>query len=421
MKSASQFLPLTETLTPVDQGEVAEVVSRAYNDKTAVYPIGGGTQLGYGAIPETPGLGLSLAGVNRLVDYPAQDLTITVEAGVTIAELADRLASQRQRLPVDVPHAVQATIGGVVATALAGPRQYRWGNIRDYVIGLQAVDGTGTTFSGGGRVVKNAAGYNLCRLLTGSLGTLGVITQVTLMVKPVAETSAFVAAEVADFDTLKRLLAQLVKTETLPTAIEFLAGPAWKHHPPLATESQSSVGRLLVGFEGTRAEVDWMTGQVPSEWKSLSVEKTSSVNGETAAGIWERLAEFPTHPPGVNGDHSLAARINVLPGATVELVRLLVELDQNCSIKSHAGDGIVDAWFSGHPYETLEWLNNRLRGEIATSGGSMVVVSSGQQVELSPKDVWGPSGGAAGVMQVIKNGFDPKGILNPGRFAYGNR
>ena len=109
------------------------------------------------------------------------------------------MAAQRQRLPIDIPQPDRATMGGAVALNAAGPRRYAYGSMRDYLLGFTAVDGRGLPFSGGGRVVKNAAGYNMCRLMAGSLGTLGVITQVTLMVRPVAEASALLVCERAGF------------------------------------------------------------------------------------------------------------------------------------------------------------------------------------------------------------------------------
>ena len=254
-------LPLTETLTPSDADAVAQAVRDASEHGRAVYPLGGGTALGYGVWPTESGLGLSLAGMNRVIDYPARDLTITVEAGMTIAEIQKLLAAEGQRLPVDIPQADRATAGGAVATNPSGPRRYRFGTLRDYVIGLRAVDGTGMLFSSGGRVVKNAAGYGLTRLLTGSLGTLGVIVQVTFMVKPIPETQALVACDVPDFDTAERLLADLTCTPILPVAIELLAGSAWQSETALSTSSASAVGRLTVGLEGSSAEVDWMVGE----------------------------------------------------------------------------------------------------------------------------------------------------------------
>ena len=194
----------------------------------AVYPLGGGTSLDFGLPAAQPGIGFSLAGLNRVVDYPARDMTITVEAGITLANLADMLADERQWLPIDVPQPERATLGGVIATDVSGPRRYGYGTLRDYVIGISAVDGRGMTFKGGGRVVKNVAGYDFCKLLTGSLGTLGVITQVTLKLKPLVERSALVACDVRDWHAAERLLAGVVTSATTPTAIELLAGPAWE-------------------------------------------------------------------------------------------------------------------------------------------------------------------------------------------------
>ncbi len=136
-------------------------------------------------------------------------MTITVESGITMRALTEELARQGQRLPVDVPQAGQATLGGVVASATSGPRRFGHGAIRDFVIGLSAVDGRGVPFKAGGRVVKNVAGYDLCKLLTGSRGALAVITQVTLKLRPVAEATAFVVCDVAEFAQAEPLFAQL--------------------------------------------------------------------------------------------------------------------------------------------------------------------------------------------------------------------
>ncbi|HUT92567.1 MAG TPA: FAD-binding oxidoreductase, partial [Thermoguttaceae bacterium] len=362
MNPPNQTLPLTETVTPANRDAVAEVVRDACQTGTPVYAIGGGTSLHYGARPTRPGLGLSLAGLNRVIDYPARDLTITVEAGVTIAELAGRLASERQRLPVDIAQAARATVGGVVATNPCGPRRYQWGTVRDYVLGVHAVDGSGTPFSAGGRVVKNAAGYNLCRLLTGSLGTLGVITQVTLMVKPMPETSALVACDLDDFDSAEKLLAEMVHTETVPAAIELLAGPAWQDEPALcAAASDSAAGRLVVGLEGTTAEVEWMIERLEAQWRRSSGVSPTAIRGDAAARAWNRLTEFPAEAPAEEGDAPLVLQISLLPSVTVDFVRRLLGIDAGCSVQAHAGDGVIRARLSCEPGEIAAVLSERLR------------------------------------------------------------
>jgi glycolate oxidase FAD binding subunit len=421
VNSAQQILPLTETVAPADQAAVAEAVRRACEAGTPVYSVGGGTRLDYGVRPTQPGLGLSLAGLGRVVDYPARDLTITVEAGVTIAELASRLASEGQRLPVDVPQADRATVGGAVATNPSGPRRFQFGTLRDYVIGARAVDGQGTEFSAGGRVVKNAAGYNLCRLLTGSLGTIGVITQVTLMVKPLAEASAFLACDLADFETAERLLAALVHTDTLPAAVELLAGPAWQDDESLVAESGSAAGRLVVGFEGTSAEVDWMLERLEEEWRPISGVPATAIQGDACVRVWSRLTEFPAETSGNGRPAQAVIQLSVLPSATVGFVERLREVDPECSIQAHAGDGVIRARLSAAPDQVAGVLDGRLRQAVATAGGSMVVLSRLAETELSPNQIWGPSPDGLAVMQSIKSRFDPKGILNPGRFIYENR
>ena len=165
---------------------------------------------------------LSLEKMNRLVDHAADDMTVTVEAGMTFAELSKILAAKNQRLPIDVREPEKATLGGLVAVNQAGPRQFGYGTISDYLLGFTAVDGEGTIFHGGGRVVKNAAGYNMNRLMAGSLGTLGILTQLTFMVRPLPELSAIAACELPDLETAEKLLADLNKSQVRPVAIEFV-------------------------------------------------------------------------------------------------------------------------------------------------------------------------------------------------------
>lgn len=231
--TTASLLPLSKTLAPAEQAEVAEAVRAAGAEKTAVYPIGGGAGLDYGAWPVKPGIGLSLEKLNRLIDYAPDDLTITVEAGMTLAELANILVKRGQRLPVDVPLPDRATIGGAAAVNPSGPRRFAYGTLSDYVLGFTAVDGQGMMFFGGGRVLKNAAGYNMGRLMVGSLGTLGVITQLTLMVRPLPEMSALASCNLPDLETAEKLLAGLMLGPIRPTALELTRGPNRHDNPVL--------------------------------------------------------------------------------------------------------------------------------------------------------------------------------------------
>ena len=319
-------LPLTETIAPAQQADVAVVVRDAAAKGAAVYPIGGGTMLDYGAMPHRPGIGLSLAKLNRIVDYPAADLTITVEAGITISELNKCLAAQGQRLPIDVPQPDRATVGGAMATNAAGPRRYGYGTMRDYLLGFTAVDGFGTVFSGGGRVVKNAAGYNMCRLMAGSLGTLGVITQVTLMVRPICEASALVASPKTSLDAVENLLARLVRSATRPVAVELIANSRSEND----SAANADNAQLYVGFEGTTAEVNWMGEQLRREWAAAGISTPILVSDASVETLWRTFA-----------DATADVEIRVLPGAVVGLVGKLLENAPPCTIHARAGDGLV--------------------------------------------------------------------------------
>ena len=413
MSIASELLPLTDILTLTDQGELADAVRQAYGDGTPLYPIGGGTSLDYGLPAKLPGIGLAIAGLNRVVDYPSRDMTITVEAGITMAALAAELAREGQRLPLDAAQASSATLGGVVATNSSGPRRYGHGTVRDYVIGIGAVDGRGTPFKGGGRVVKNVAGYDFCKLLAGSLGTLAVIAQLTLKVKPLAESSAFVACEPPSFAHAETLLADLVNSKATPAAVELLAGPEWSDVPELAVP-EGGAARLLVGLEGTPAEVDWMVDEIARQWRAAGVASLEVHRGGMAEGIWERLTDFGAKP-----DAPLTIKINVRPSAVTRLMELCRQLDPGCSLAARAGNGIVLVRFSEFSAaDTSRVVLQRLQPAAAAAGGNAVVWSSAAG-ELTRQAIWGAAADDADVMRSVKRQFDPKGLLNPGRFVYG--
>ena len=410
----AEVLPVKTTHSPADQAEVAAAVRDAHETGTPLYPIGGGTSLEFGLPAKAPGIGLSLAKLNRVVDYPARDMTVTVEAGVTMQTLADLLATERQRLPIDVPLAGKATIGGVIATNWNGPRRYGQGAVRDHVIGISAVDGRGMPFQGGGRVVKNVAGYDFCKLLTGSLGTLGVITQVTFKLKPLPEQSLLAGCRIPDLESAEKLLASLVRSEATPVAIELLAGPAWDEQPgllPLGRSSNQSL-QLLVGLEGTAAEVEYMAGQLAAEWRAIGAP-APQVLGESAT-LWQALAEFPAA-----GDSPLVLKASVVPSGVTAMIAAARRLDGECSIQSHAASGTVIIKLTKFPAGGLSRaLVGDLQPVAAAHHGNLVVLSNPSGAEMTHQSVWGAIDVPLDLMTAVKRKFDPKDILNRGRFVY---
>jgi glycolate oxidase FAD binding subunit len=213
----------------------------------------------------------------------------------------------------------------------------------------------------------------MSRLMAGSRGTLGVITQVTLMVRPLAETSALVACDLPEMNLAERLLAGLIGSSVRPVAVELFAGRCGQGNPVLGPMLDGSLARLYIGFEGSTPEVEWMVGQLRADWSAAGVVTPVLVAAPAAEQHWRWLAEFAPD-----------ARINVLPGELVETIVKLVETEPDCAIRAHAGDGVI---------------------RIGNVDGKRLSAARGYGPEIR-------------VMQAIKDRFDPQNILNPGRFVF---
>lgn len=410
VQASNDPLPLTATVAPTSQDDVQAAVRSAYQQNTPVYPIGGGTSLDVGLPAREPGIGLSLRGIDRVIDYPARDMTITVEAGITLGALRETLAAEKQWLPIDAPEASSATLGGLIATNVSGPRRFGQGTMRDYLIGITAVDGRGVKFHGGGRVVKNVAGYDFCKLLIGSYGTLAVVTQATLKVKPIPEASSLLVCQLASLADAEPLLAGLVTSRTTPVAIELLAGPAWTDDPAL----QSLPGGLglLVGVEGTVPEVDYMQRQLLQEWREQGVEG-HVVPQPQVAGLWERMTEFPAHREG------LVIQASVLPTAAAALADQVRKLADDVSILAHAASGTVVARLpSMEPSDVAAVMIRTIQPAVRAASGAVMALALPEGAERTRQLIWGPATEAEPLMRSVKEQFDPQGLLNPGRYLY---
>jgi glycolate oxidase FAD binding subunit len=405
---AAESVSIVDRVSPETPDDLADMIRAAAAQGTPVYPLGGETALNYGQPAKTPGIGLSLSKLGRVIDYPSRDMTITVEAGITIAELAQTLAAEGQRLPVDAPDADRATLGGLIATNHSGTLRYGHGTLRDYVIGIAAVDGQGRTFHGGGRVVKNVAGYDFCKILVGSLGTLGVITQVTLKVKPLAPAAALVACNVADWNTAERLLSALVKSATTPALVELLSGPAWQQ-----AIAGTGVARLVVGLEGTAVEVDWMQRTLVSELQSQGASP-ELLSEQKAATLRQQLIQFSA-----TNDAPLTLKAAVRPSSVTRFIKRIFDVDAQASIQAHAGNGIIIAQLPGFTAaDVSRQLIGKLQPEAMQLGGHVAVLACDATIDLTRQARWGSPGAAIDLMQSIKRQFDPADILNRGRFVY---
>lgn len=403
----------TSTEQPNSQQELSDVVSACAANETPIDIVGGNTSPTYGLPARGEGIELQTAALSRLVDFPSDDMTVTVEAGFVKSDLDQILAEKNLRLAIDVPHADAATLGGIVACNWNGPRRYGLGGIRDAVIGITAVDGRGETFRGGGRVVKNVAGYDFCKLLTGSLGTLAVITELTFKLRPVVERLAWLVVEFADLEQVEPFLAATTTSQTTPSAVELVTRNAVSTIDLENSLADETAYLAAVAIEGSTAEVEWMLKQLQAEWQSVSAGDMQTVADENASQLLNVVTNASAAPA------PLAIRAHVLPSRVVDFAKAFVGIDSHGHIVAHAGDGVIDCGFSELPDAGVgKTIISELQPLAERFGGSMVMTANADQVELTSQSVWGSHGNSLTVMQAIKSQFDPHHLLNRGRFVF---
>jgi glycolate oxidase FAD binding subunit len=397
------------TSSPTSVLELCELVRQARASQTPLFPRGGGTMQHYGLPATRSGTDVDLTGLHQVIDYPARDMTITVQAGLTLRHLQDLLQKENQRLPIDVPLPETATLGGAIAANASGARRFGCGTFRDYVIGISAVNDEGQEFKAGGRVVKNVAGYDLCKLFTGSFGTLGILTQITLKVRPCAEASALVGVACTGH-RLGELLDMVHRTQTRPNAVEVLSPlTASELLPADATALrrdllQGQLFLLLLGFEDNAEAVRWQVQQSEQEFAPLGVELRGVWNGMEHA-LWAALRDYPLQ------SFPVTFQANIPSSHVAEFCRLVLPLVPR--LQAHAGNGVVLGHGSDH--FTLEHMR-QLRGYAESHGGSLLLhrcPEAWRTVEL----VWGTERGDVALMRQVKAKFDPQQIFNPGRFV----
>lgn len=400
-----------ETVRPDSVAELGEAVREAAAKGGAVYPFGGRTMFDYGLPPARPGVGIDLRGLSQVIDYPARDMTITVQAGITVARLQEILKRENQQLPIDVPAADQATLGGILATNTSGPRRLGYGTLRDYVLGISVVNDEGMETKAGGRVVKNVAGYDLCKLYVGSLGTLGVITQATLKLKPRPEAQALVVVDVSGASSITGLLDQLHASPTRPVLVELLNPAATGAMNQILNRNDLAEGwSALVGYEGNAEAVQWQTEQCR---RDLPAECPARVaTPADAKSIRQALTEYPLWP-------GMAAtfKANFLPSTTAAFCRQASGLSERLLLQAHARNGIAIGHFAG------EWELGSVREIVSTLRASAVAGQGNLVIQRAPDEwkrslpVWGGPRGDSWLMKKVREQLDPRGLFNPGRFV----
>ncbi len=387
-------------LAPSSPAEAAECLARSAAERLAVAFVGGGTDLGLGARPARLDAVVRTGGLSRLVDHAPADQVVTAEAGMTLSALGEALARHRQRLALDAPFPSRATVGGVVAANAFGPRRARFGSARDLVLGVGLVRADGTAARGGGKVVKNVAGFDLPRLLVGSLGTLALVTQVTFRVHPLPEVEATVLFPGLEAEQVRALAA------------------AWRaaQLEPSAAAAVLAAGRLDLGLrvEGFEAGVADQVGRL------LALGRKAGLAGERLEGAGE--AAFWRRHDAAREQGSLRVKLAAPPSRLADLARtwlasVVGELSPSAAV-AYPTLGLAFASGEPAPAVGLAAALRDVRAAIAGAGGSLVLVDAPPAVRAAV-DPFGPPPASIEIMRALKDRFDPDRRLAPGRFVGG--
>ncbi|HEX8032755.1 MAG TPA: FAD-binding oxidoreductase [Ktedonobacterales bacterium] len=397
---------------PETEEQVAAVLAFADRRGLTVLPRGGGTQLGMGTPPRSGDIALSLARLNGIVEHAPHDQTVSVGAGLTLAELQATLGHTHQWLALDPAVEQGATIGGLIATNASGARRLRYGGVRDQIIGIRVALADGTLAKGGGKVVKNVAGYDLPKLFTGALGTLGVIVSATFRLYPLPTASRTVLIGASSPDVLGEIAVKVIASTLVPTSID------------LIQDGDGGGYVLAVRFESGVAEA--VVEQCEALLALAGEPRTGArmLDGEEEAQFWRevegRLAPAGGARNGAQAEASLLLKASVLPSDVTGWLGGLEDAARRREVavrwRAHAGHGIVYARLSGRS-ATLGEMIGELRAMAMARRGSLVVRDAPPEIARAV-DVWGPIG-ALDVMRRLKERFDPHATLNPGRFVGG--
>lgn len=397
--SAVRGTPAKAILAPNDLGEAAQILGEAAARGHAVAFLGGGTELGLGYPPARVDVLVKTSRLARIVEYAPADMVVEAEAGMTLAALQKHLAPHGQRLALDVPYPELATLGGIVATNGFGPRRMRFGSVRDLIVGVSLIRADGTRVRGGGKVVKNVAGFDLPKLAVGSIGSLGMIATATFRLHPLPEATRALRMPSCDGAALADLAKAVTERRLEPSALVAVrAGTAYDAY---------------VLFEGFTAGVD----EQAARFETLCADRGRPAERLDDPEIPAKLDENArTH-----GD--VRVRIAVPPAGLVALetnaVARLTAAFAEAQAAIYPALGI--AFVSGYAADAARAADalGEARRFAEAAHGNLVVLDVRDPALAERIDPWGTLPASLFLMKRLKDRFDPEHRLNPGRFLGG--
>jgi glycolate oxidase FAD binding subunit len=422
-------------MRPGTVGEVAEIVKLAASEKLAIVASGARTKLGIGFAPSRYDLALDMTRLDRVVAYDPGDLTLSVEAGVPLHALGPTLAEHRQFLPLAVPYMSQTTIGGLIASGVDSPLRQFYGTARDFLLGMEFVTGDGMAVKSGGRVVKNVTGYDIHKLMIGSLGTLGIITRVNFKTFPLPTRSRGFVARFATaaraFDMRTRIARSALTPLTMeivsPGVADLFAGEAASRYEP-APMPPNVISRtewaLTAGYAGN----DDVLKRCAADLQRMAEEAGATavaVLADNLRAAFNRKREFIPIALG-SSPAATVVKMSVLPmrmaGALASAQRIA---ESNALPWAAMARGLGVIYFALLPAERNEDAKARTAKVTDAIHGACAELRGHSTVPWCPTEwksaleIWGPPRADFALMQKVKRVFDPHGVLSPGRFVGG--
>ena len=384
---------------PASADEVAACLRICSDEGAAVVPAGLMSWLESGNQLKRCDVVLSLDRMNRVIEYSPPDLTATVQAGLTLRELNETAASERQWLPLDPPGFGSASLGAIASCNSSGALRLGFGTPRDYVIGLKLAHVDGTQSKCGGKVVKNVAGYDMNKLYVGSFGTLAGITELTFKLRPLPDRSATVMITSKYRGPLFKLATDVLGSDFQPASVVLTRrlgvsiGAGWPDDA------------LLIRFVDSEPAVESQLRQIGN----LTGDgcKVRDLDEAEAFSVWKAVADF--------GSHKVQVRLSVLLSSVPAEFEKALLSQSECVATADIGAGIIRMAFDASHRNAVDLIKKLRR---TTTCGSVFVEKAPAEVRREV-DAWGDVGSTAELMRSIKNSFDPHSILNPGKFVHG--
>ena len=419
--------------SPASCAEAVEIVRFAKSEKLALIPCGNCTKLGIGMPPARYDIALDMTGLDQIAYYDPGDLTLSVDAGMHLRHLADALAQQQQFVPLAVPFFEGCSVGGTIASNIGSSLRPGYGSVRDFLLGAEFVNGAGTLTKSGGRVVKNVTGYDLHKLLIGSLGTLGAITRLNFRTFPLPGGYGHLVGTFSSVDSVARFQAMVSKSSLMPSSFDILGPEAAqrvaefkdKRNSTLPSWSIRGDWHVCIGFEGAETilrRYSLELVQYAQQCGASSYHLLEKADEKSLRGGLRELVNLLS----CSGPAATIFKINAFPVFSPDVLALnalAANLSVPCCIFANSSGPL---YFAVQPDDvndkTIDSLANIASGVFkyaAVHNGSASILFCPTALKRLI-NIWGPTRSDAALMRRVKNAFDPDNVFAPGRFVAGN-